>query len=65
MSAKEKYLRKLLIDAEFYLKNIDNDDPTDLVADALNSGRGKHPVDAAVRQIGGAEENKNKDEVSP
>ena len=56
MSAKEKVLRRLLMDAEFYLNNIDNDDPVDLVGDATKAGKRKHPVDVAMRTKQGAGE---------
>lgn len=54
MSVKEKYLRRLLTEAEFYMNNIDGDDPQDLVGDAVKAGSGKNPIDAAIL----AEENK-------
>jgi hypothetical protein len=58
MSAKEKYLRRLLLDAEFYLNNIDNDDPSDLIGDATCAGRHRHPVDAAMSAAQKNEESK-------
>lgn len=48
MSVKEKYLRRLLRDAEFYLNNIDNDDPKDPVGDVKKAGAGGHPIDTFV-----------------
>ena len=48
MSAKEKYLRRLLTDAEFYLNNIDGDDPQDPIGDVRRAGAGSHPVDTFV-----------------
>lgn len=48
MSVKEKLLRRLLLDAEFYLNNIDGDDPSDPIGDARKAGTGNHPVDAFV-----------------
>lgn len=68
MSAKEKYLRRLLRDAEFYLNNIDGDDPLDPIGDVKRAGHGNHPVDTFVNQAqdGGLEEgkNNNQEEVS-
>ena len=51
MSVKEKLLRRLLIDAEFYLNNIDGDDPYDPVGDARRGGSGSHPVNTFVKGI--------------
>lgn len=48
MSVKEKLLRRLLLDAEFYLNNIDGDDPSDPIGDARKAGSGNHPIDAFV-----------------
>ena len=48
MSVKEKLLRRLLIDAEFYLNNIDGDDPQDPVGDAKRAGAGRHPIESFI-----------------
>lgn len=55
MSAKEKYLRRLLQEAEFYLYNIDGDDPKDPVGDALKAGSGTHLIDATLRSAAASE----------
>ena len=65
MSAKEKYLRRLLTEAEFYMNNIDGDDPVDLVGDAMKAGLGSNPIDlsiAVVQEVKGSEEVKHEDD---
>lgn len=62
MSAKEKYLRRLLRDAEFYLNNIDGDDPQDPIGDVKRAGTGSHPVDTFVNTLQSEEtKGENKD----
>jgi hypothetical protein len=55
MSVKERYIRRLLRDAKFYLNNIDGDDPQDPIGDVKKAGTGNHPVDTFVNHSRGAQ----------
>jgi len=48
MSVKEKCIRRLLRDAQFYMNNIDGDDPKDPIQNVKKAGGGTHPVDTFV-----------------